>query len=271
MKYTRLLTVLALSLGLGLVSHGMLGLASSKGAVAAQPLVTAANRLPGQILLQPTTVMTLSPSKDNTLYESAAGALSNGAGQNLFVGLTGQPVGSAIRRGLIAFDISGNIPAGAVIMSVTLKLNLSMVSTTGTQTVTLHRLLADWGEGTSVGGGPGAPATMGDATWRHTFFDTEFWAAPGGVFSPTARAATAVGGAAGLGFYQWTSAHMAADVQGWLDNPVTSFGWAILGDELQSGSARQFDTRENSTAANRPALVVEFLPPMRLFLPLVLK
>ena len=32
------------------------------------------------------TVRALTPSKDNTLYESAAGLLSNGAGQHVFAG-----------------------------------------------------------------------------------------------------------------------------------------------------------------------------------------
>ena len=50
-------------------------------------------------------------SKDNTLYQSATGSLSNGAGQNFFVGRTRQSSNS-LRRGLIAFDIAANIPVG---------------------------------------------------------------------------------------------------------------------------------------------------------------
>ena len=68
------------------------------------------------------------------------------------------------------------------------------------QDTQLHRVLSDWGEGTSgaggdplhMGGGGGSPATAGDATWLHTFFDTSFWANPGGDFSSTASAARSV-------------------------------------------------------------------------------
>jgi len=49
--------------------------------------------------------------------------------------------------------------------------------------IELHKLLADWGEGTSQATGEegqGAPATPNDATWRHRFFDTIFWTNEGG-------------------------------------------------------------------------------------------
>src|ERR1700736_2054803 len=58
--------------------------------------------------------ITLGPSKDNTLYQSTAGDISNGAGSYFIAGLTS---GSAVRRGVIDFDIAGNIPAGATINS----------------------------------------------------------------------------------------------------------------------------------------------------------
>ena len=47
----------------------------------------------------PTTMVTLQAAKDNTLYESETGALSNGSGQNFFTGKTN---GGNIRRGLVA-------------------------------------------------------------------------------------------------------------------------------------------------------------------------
>ena len=62
----------------------------------------------------------LSPSKDNTLIEVPTGAsqfLSDGAGQDFFVGRTKQPSGQAIRRGLIAFDVASGIPAANYIGS----------------------------------------------------------------------------------------------------------------------------------------------------------
>src|SRR6266511_5476316 len=67
----------------------------------------------------------ISASQDNTLYESATGATSNGVGEYLF---TGRTKDGFIRRTVIAFDVAGSIPAGATISSVTLQLHLSRVA-----------------------------------------------------------------------------------------------------------------------------------------------
>src|SRR5215510_4668624 len=67
--------------------------------------------------------VTLGASHDNMLIESATGALSNGAGDVLAAGRTGQFIGS-IRRGLISFDVSSSVPAGSTISSVELTLTL---------------------------------------------------------------------------------------------------------------------------------------------------
>jgi len=133
-------------------------------------------------------------------------------------------------------------------------MNMSMTPT-GAVTVELHKLLADWGEGTShapMGEGDGAPATPNDATWRHRFFDTVFWTTQGGDFSATVSASQSVGG---TGHYTWSSAQMVADVQSWLNNPTSNFGWLVLGDETASATAKRFDTRES---ASPPVLTIEF-------------
>ena len=85
---------------------------------------------------------------------------------------------SELRRGVLAFDIAGNIPPGSTITAVSLSVNMSRTPTNTAYVVELHKLLADWGEGTSIAPGEegdGAPATPNDATWRHRFFDTIFW------------------------------------------------------------------------------------------------
>jgi len=61
-------------------------------------------------------------SQDNTLYENATGAVSNGAGDYFFTGRTRE---GFKRRAVIKFDIASNIPAGATITSVTLHLYMS--------------------------------------------------------------------------------------------------------------------------------------------------
>jgi hypothetical protein len=120
-------------------------------------------------------VLSVGASKDNTLYEDPNGAVSNGAGDRFFAGRTDATGGGTIRRGVIAFNL-GAIPPGSVINSVTLTLYMSRTQAP-TNAVTLHRLLADWGEGTSNANaqeGRGANSTAGDATWIHRFYNTSF-------------------------------------------------------------------------------------------------
>ena len=140
-------------------------------------------------------IINITPSKDNTLYEynPADGDRSNALGLHFFAGNTAEP---EIRRGVLAFDIAGNIPVGSTIIAVTLSLNMSRTALDDPRTVELHLLLADWGEGTSMAPleeGDGAPATPNDATWRHRFFDTVFWTNEGGDFSATVSATQSVG------------------------------------------------------------------------------
>src|SRR5512134_2027039 len=173
--------------------------------------------------------VTITTVKDNTLYESATGSLSNGAGAHFFAGKT---AGGAIRRGAIAFDVAA-IPAGSTITNVVLTLRVSRTKNDAGQTVQLRRLLANWGEGASVASGQegaGAPSAPGDATWKHRFYDTTLWTSAGGDFSATVSGSTSVGG---NGSYAWTSPQMIADVQAWLDNPSTNFGWIVIGNESQ--------------------------------------
>jgi hypothetical protein len=206
----------------------------------------------------------LTPSRDNTLYEDSAGALSNGLGENFFAGRTGATGGGLIRRGLVRFDLT-SIPAGATITSVTLQLNCSQANA-GSATVTLHRALADWGEGTSAapagpGAGSGVPSTAGDATWIHTFHPSSFWTAPGGDFSATVSGSKVVGASGAYTFASQPA--LVGDVQAWLGNPSQNFGWCVVGDESVASTAKRFDTRENLTPALRPLLTVDFvLPPV---------
>ena len=67
----------------------------------------------------PVTV-TLTSDRDNTLYESATGGLSNGAGSRCFVGLTAQGPESDARRALVRFDLAAQIPPCSTITAVTL-------------------------------------------------------------------------------------------------------------------------------------------------------
>lgn len=203
-------------------------------------------------------------SLDNTMYEEAD-TLSNALGQYVYSGTNAGTDGTfEARRGLMLFPVWDNLPAGATIDSVSLRLNLSKAGPVQTATPTaLHRALASWGEGTSnasdagpagPGEGDGGFATFGDATWLDRFRGTLLWANPGGDHTPVASAVLNTTGT--LGPHTLTSPEMTADVQAWLDSPATNFGWLLVGDETIAGTARQFDSRNHNTAANRPQLTV---------------
>jgi hypothetical protein len=202
------------------------------------------------------TQVNIGARKDNTLYESATGALSNGAGPHFFAGKTN--ASASIRRGLIAFDVTSAVPAGSTILSVTLTLNVDQ-TISGAQNVSLLRALADWGEGSSaalLNEGGGAPSSIGDATWVHRFFNSSVWSTQGGEFLSTPSATQSV---AGIGTYTWGStAQMVSDVQNWLTTPSNNFGWVIVGREDTVQTAKRFGTRENADSTMRPKLTITY-------------
>lgn len=197
----------------------------------------------------------LEADRDATLVESTDGSLANGAGPVFFAGRTGQSSASR-RRALIAFDVASALPEGAQVTGAELQLVLTP-SNPALVDVTLHRVLSPWSEGPSAaGGGGGAPAQQGDATWVHTSYDTEFWATPGGDFAPVPSGAAAVGVA---GSFAWGSTPgMVADVQGWLDAPASNHGWILIGDEDASNTSKRFVSREDEDAGMRPQLLVTY-------------
>jgi hypothetical protein len=197
------------------------------------------------------------PRRDNTLYENLQGSVSNGAGQHFFAGTTAT---GGKRRGVVAFTIPASVTPGTTVDSAVVVLFMSKTRP-GTSAVALHRLLADWGEGTSdapLEEGGGTASTPGDATWIHRSFNTQLWAAAGGDFAATASATTQVGD---VGFYTWSSPALLADVQAWVDAPATNFGWLVRGDESALGTATRFDTRENPDPTVRPQLLLFFDTP----------
>lgn len=198
--------------------------------------------------------------KDNTLIEDAAGALSNGQGDSLFVGKTNQPKGG-IRRALIAFDLDGKIPSCANIKSVTLTLQARKAAGEGKSVpIKLHRVLSNWGEGESNSqGGRGAAAEKDDATWLYSFYDRTTWQNSGGDFSPRASGVQPVSGA---NTYTWNStAAMVADVQMWLNSPEKNFGWLLEGNETTKQTVKSFASRETTDMTAKPQLTVNFVKP----------
>ena len=205
------------------------------------------------------TAISITPVKDNAIF---SGYVNNSDGQGgLYVGLNKDA--NNIKRTLLDFDVAAAVPAGATINSVTLTMYCYRNRNGATTNVELHKLLADWGEGTSnagksSGAGQGAPATTNDATWLRSFYNTASWTNPGGDFSSTISGSTSVAGPNGTGSHTWAStAQMVADVQNWLDNPSTNFGWLLKASET-ANTSHAFYSREWTTASQRPTLTIDY-------------
>jgi hypothetical protein len=220
----------------------------------------AAGIVPFASLARAAQTIAAEPAQDNTLIENSSGALSSGAGPLLFSGRIASSRDS-IRRSVLEFDLLATIPRGSTVHGAALVLQLARAGGDEKNLLTLHRLLSPWGEGASVsGGGRGAPAEQGDATWLHRFFPDSFWGTPGGDYAPEPSAAALVG--TGAGRYIWgPSAALKEDVQAWIDDPGSNHGWILLGDESERATVKAFFSREMPDEALRPVLVVHFSLP----------
>jgi hypothetical protein len=217
---------------------------------------------------------TIGASRDVSIFQNNVNN-SSGGGNALIAGTNAQ---GSPRRALIAFDVAGSIPAGAVIQSVQLDLVLGAVAGGGggggpaNMTIGLHKLLANWGEGIAqqqsppndiLGGmGQGVSATNGDATWNSNFHGASLWSAAGGDFAPDASATAVVGTALGAATSWLSSVRLLSDVQGWLDEPSANLGWILVNaDETTDNTSRTFYSRQVATAAFHPQLTITYACP----------
>jgi hypothetical protein len=202
-----------------------------------------------------TETIEIMPSLDNTLYESAAGDLSNGQGEYLFIGRTNQPF---IRRAILYFDIAGELPDNARVLSAELRVNVSK-AVGGPQPATVHEVLRSWGEGDSNASGAegeGGTAANGDATWLHTFYPDQNWQVPGGDYAGTILMETTIDGEGQYSF-ESTQAFVLL-IQEWQTSPETNFGIMIRGNEARQRVAKRLDSRHRLVEDNRPRLVIEY-------------
>ena len=205
-------------------------------------------------------------SQDTSIFQEATNSNnSNGGGPGIFAGDSGGGTGFA-RRGLIEFDIAGNIPAGATITGVQLTLVVGQAPNANSRTVGLFALTSSWGEGTTgsastalSGTGSGFPANPGDATWNARFYSSTsptLWNTPGGDFNTASPASANLTLAPVVGNTAiWTStAGLVSDVQGWLNNPASNDGW-LLKNSTETGpqTVVGFYSREWGTVAGEPA------------------
>lgn len=203
--------------------------------------------------------VTLFPTKDNSLFQDVDGLLSNGSGDYLFVGKTAQnDDAKTLRRALVQFDVS-SIPFDAEITSVSLSMNVSKIPPGNQpQPAALHRVLSSWGEGQSNAPGDegrGTTAIGGDATWLHRVFPVTRWDTEGGDFFVNPSATIDLDS---VGQHTWSADRMIDDVTRWVQTPGQNFGWIIIGNEVDTRSAKRLDSRENPTEENRPQLTIEY-------------
>lgn len=150
------------------------------------------------------------------------------------------------------FDIAGNIPAGAVVTSVSLVMNLE-TGGSAADDHDLHVVTTDWGEGTSSGSGNGDVAVAPDATWSDAMIGTSTWTSAGGDYNLTSSITMSLDDTPGN--HTFTSATMATDVQSWLDTPGNNFGWILIGNEANPCASRRFGSKDQGIA---PQLVINY-------------
>ena len=136
---------------------------------------------------------------------------------------------------LIKFDLSG-LPAGATITSATLRLNLAASSGTGSFNIGLYKIIKSWVEST--------------ATWSNF--------SSGGNYDSTQQAVASVA-LGSTGFKEWTVP--VAVVNGWIATPSSNYGLALVYESSTKGPDYQFASKENTTVANRPQLVINYTLP----------
>lgn len=192
----------------------------------------------------------LQPVADTTLIEYSPD--NNHGGTDFFnAGTTGGIANGARNRGLIRFDFS-SIPAHLKIKSVSMTLEVTRAPAgAGGAPFALHRMLKNWGEGNKdstdeISRGLGIPATTNEATWNSPFaFSTNNWsvAGAGGDFD-TLPSSQSVAYPDLFSVFASTP-RMVADVETWISNPASNFGWLLkTDDENVFSTARSFGSRE---------------------------
>jgi hypothetical protein len=219
-------------------------------------------------------VVDLTPSQWGTILQVTGSApslqLSNGLG-DIYVGRTNQdgqgPATISIRRGLVEFNVANYIPAGATITSVSMSM-LDIRGLNGAPTISLHCVTQAWTQGTSYfPGGSGAPSTTGDVTWYYSSYNASNpskstpWTTPGGSFSSTVSGSAVDSDTNGTEeLVTWNSTQqMVADVQSWLNNPSTNYGWLLQGDEAEGQTAKRYESAEaNDGSVDVPTLQITY-------------
>jgi hypothetical protein len=194
---------------------------------------------------QATTII-LIPIADTSLRNNS-GDVTFGDSNPLLGGVSKEPF-TVTNRILLKFDLSG-IPTNATVTGVSLATAIFR-SNTGPADYDLNRLLVDWSEEA--------------ATWGNRKASTP-WNIGGGQSGIEYVATASVTAPIDDGMF--SSAGMVSDVQLWLKNPGTNFGWIMSATGEPQGTGKQLGSRESSQP---PILTVDYtlsspVPPQVLF------
>lgn len=217
----------------------------------------------------PGAVLTLNPSADTSLIETAP---TNNSGGQVFFN-AGSNLHTNRNHGLLKFNLAGQIPPGSKIRSAALTVTVMQqgVDMPDLATFYLHRMLKDWGEGNKFSlssPGQGLPAGLGEATWRDRFaLTTNAWGQPGGApdldYSAAVSAEQEIRNPQGSPYTFFSTPALVADVQAWVNNPAANFGWMLMpADESIPVTAKRIASREDTN--NAPVLAIDFVPPPQL-------
>jgi hypothetical protein len=228
---------------------------------------------------------------DDTLFQ---GGTSNSLGDpGIFVGTDSA---NAFKYGLMAFNVSA-IPAGATITGATLDLFIGQVAGSGggmvvnsgtPRTISLYDESQAWGASTNevastafAGHGQGFGANPGDATWLDAAFNSDptmatTWSSgmPANITSSSSALATTSGiPGTTSAEVQWSSAALATEVQGWINDPSSNNGLVLVNSN--SADAQSFlafwgaQGAANAKNGFAPDLAVTYVVPEPLSLSLV--
>ncbi|MDB6015894.1 MAG: hypothetical protein JWR19_383 [Pedosphaera sp.] len=192
--------------------------------------------------------VTVVSSADTQLDRNSPDDNTGGAIDTPVSGGLGANSGQDVRRVLVKFDLTGKIPAQAIVTSATVAVAVTKSPPAAGSTFDLRRLFQDWNET--------------DTSWNSRLAGIS-WSTPGATgandSSGSASSSTSING---VGAYLFpSSTGLVADVQAWVNNPGTNFGWLLISKTEASETARHFASREYFDPASQPTLTINFTVP----------
>jgi hypothetical protein len=228
----------------------------------------------------PAAQVTLTAIADTSLWQREPDK-NLGASDLLPAGSTSSDGDTTKSRLLVRFDLTGSVPADAVVESASVYFHIVRAPSNAPtkpingSTFSLRKALQPWVEGTKTYTDPQKPmnsmqfATAGETTWFYRYFGDENarWISPGGDltdgdFAEAFSGEIFIGSGSGGDYVVNLSAEGLQDIRDWLANPGSNYGWMLKSESEQTtGTARIFASREYQTASYRPQLTVQFSLP----------